>query len=365
MTEHRRLVVIEPTYRIVGEGDETFPPAAPPTPPTPRRRWRLPLVLFVLTCCSTLLVGFFMHASEAAGACLGVPDAAQSCEAYLTSAAFRTDLGLAALYAGALLFILTAHEMGHFLQAVRYRVPTSLPFFIPLPLPPFGTMGAILAMRPRATRHRSLFDVAVSGPLAGLVPTLLFTFLGLQRSEIVPIDPDGSLGSITFSVPPLYDWLGRLALDIPEGHTLILHPLAYAGWVGLFITALNLLPIGQLDGGHILYTLMPRHAHRVSIALIGAWIAVVVWRGYWQWTLMILLLLLIGLRHPPAARGSSQLGWGRRILGVAVLLLVPLSFSIEPIRIQEPTEEPVQQEAPPASETLSPTDAPPLVAFRS
>ena len=118
--------------------------------------------------------------------------------------------------------------------------------------------------------------------------------------------------------------------SLPEGQDVALHPVAFAGWVGIFITALNLIPIGQLDGGHILYALLLRRAHVVALALLGAaMLAVVIW-GYWGWTMMILLLMLMGPAHPPTANDHVALGSGRRVLGWASLLFVPLGFTPVP-----------------------------------
>lgn len=259
-------------------------------------RWRLAIGLFVATCLSTLLMG-------------------------------------GPVYAAAVMTILFCHEMGHYLQARRYGVPTSLPYFLPLPLlSPLGTMGAVLAMRPRSTSAKQLFDIGISGPLAGLVPTLLFTWWGLRYgSSVVPDStlPEGP--SLLFGEPLLFEWMASWIFGpVADDHTLVLGPLAFAGWVGVFITALNLLPVGQLDGGHILYGLAPRWAHRVSLALVAAAIVLVISEGYWHWSLMLLLLILFGLRHPPVVPGGEPIGLGRRVLGWATLCFVLLGMTPEP-----------------------------------
>ena len=254
---------------------------------------RLPAMLFVLTCLTTFDLGGPLY-------CLG------------------------------LMTILLFHEAGHYFQARRYQVSTTLPYFLPLPgfLSPFGTLGAVLAMRSGAAQLRGLFDIAVTGPLAGMVPALIATVLGLRWSEVVPIDP--AADSPTLGVPLAFAWLADALVERPEGHALLLHPLAYAGWVGFLITALNLFPVGQLDGGHILFALAPRWAHRISrLVVFGAW-GWMVYQQYWAWALMLLLLGLMGLRHPPVRPGGPPLGWGRRLLGWATLASVWLIFTPRP-----------------------------------
>jgi membrane-associated protease RseP (regulator of RpoE activity) len=224
---------------------------------------------------------------------------------------------------------LLAHELGHFFQAHRYRVPASFPYFIPMPASPIGTMGAVIVMQPGIGDRRSLFDIAITGPLAGLVPALLFSVLGLQWSRVIVTAEHGF--GLSLGEPLVFKLLAYLTFGpLPDHLDIALHPLAFAGWVGIFITALNLIPIGQLDGGHILYALLLRRSHVLALAVLGtAMLAVVVW-GYWGWTVMILLLMLMGPAHPPTANDHVPLGTGRRVLGWATLLFVPLGFTPAP-----------------------------------
>ena len=185
-------------------------------------------------------------------------------------------------------------------------------------------MGAVIAMDPRQGDRKSLFDIGISGPLAGLVPTLIFCVVGLSWSEIVP-------GRDVFGDPILFraiaEWLKG---PIPAGHVIQAHPMAFAGWVGLLITALNLIPIGQLDGGHILYGLLRKKAHLVaSLMLFGAVAAVVAFQ-LWNWTLMIFLLFLIGPIHPPTVNDDVPLGFGRHVLGWLTLAFIPIGFTPTP-----------------------------------
>jgi membrane-associated protease RseP (regulator of RpoE activity) len=276
--------------------DDTYE-QIPPAEPEPVRtqhspRILLPILLFLATCWSTWDLG---------GWTFSVP----------------------------LMTILLTHELGHFLQAKRYSVPASLPYFIPLPASLIGTMGAVIFMQSHRGDRRTLFDIGITGPLAGLVPTLIFCVLGLHLSHVEPIA--AQQGRMSLGEPLLFKFLAHSILGpLPEGSDITLHPVAYAGWVGIFITALNLIPIGQLDGGHVLYALLLRRAHIVAQALLlGAVLGVIV-MGYWGWTLMILFLMFIGPVHPPTADDTVPLGTARTILGWASLLFVPIGFTPVP-----------------------------------
>ena len=263
----------------------------------------VPVILFVLTCLSTFWAG--------------------------AMGGSWTD-GL--MFSGALMLTLLAHEFGHFLQARRYHVPASLPYFIPLPISPIGTMGAVIGMQPGVGDRKSLFDIAITGPLAGLVPALVFSTLGLWLSEVRPVEP--MAGAIMIGEPLLFQWIREATFGpIPVGEDVYLHPIAFAGWVGIFITALNLIPIGQLDGGHILYALMRRWAHAVATLLLVAAAVGIVLFGYWGWSLMIFLLILIGPRHPPTANDYVELGTGRVLLGWLSLPFIFIGFTPEPFII--------------------------------
>jgi membrane-associated protease RseP (regulator of RpoE activity) len=262
-----------------------------------RRRWKLPLALFLATCLSTYLVG-------------------------------------GGVYALCLMTILVCHEAGHYLQTRRYGVLATYPIFLPLPVPPIGTFGAVIAMDARIKDRKALFDIGISGPLAGLVPTLVFCVLGLYYfSEPGPIRPDAS----QFGDPLLLKLLFRLRFgSLPQGHDVYMGPMGIAAWVGLLITSLNLFPIGQLDGGHVLYALLRRRAHPIAIFLLFGAMAAVVWLEYYWWTLMVVLLLFFGPKHPPTANDNVPLGpvrvaLGWLTLGFLVLGFTPNPFALEPV----------------------------------
>jgi len=229
-------------------------------------------------------------------------------------------------YSLSLISILLAHEMGHFLMSRRYGVPASLPYFLPVPIPPFGTFGAIIKMKGRMRSRRALFDIGVAGPLMGLLISLPAIIIGLLLSKPVLLaqsqDHFFHLGdSLLFVV------VEKLVLgDLPEGYDLFLHPVAYAGWVGLFVTALNLLPVGQLDGGHITYALFGRKSKIIFGLTMMLWMGISIF-FYVGWTLMIVLVLLFGFRHPPPLDDTTPLDLKRKILGGVVLSLFILSFT--------------------------------------
>ena len=243
-----------------------------------------------------------------------------------------TYLVQGAAYACTMMSILVFHEMGHYLQARRYGVPASLPFFIPMPLIPFGTMGAVIRMGSLGADRKTLFDIGVTGPIAGLVIAIPATVWGLVNSQVVRLaaqDPN----TIQLGESILLHGLTRLIFgELQPGYDVLLHPVAFAGWAGLFITALNLLPIGQLDGGHVAYALWGKKSHRVALGalILFALTAVLVNPA---WTLMVLLVFLMGYRHPPTANDSTPLDRRRRWIGYAALAFLLLSFTPDPMRL--------------------------------
>jgi len=261
------------------------------------------------------------------------------------------------IYSACVMTILGCHEAGHFFQARKYGVYASYPFFLPMPVPPIGTLGAVIAMDSRVGDRKALFDIGISGPLAGLVPTLVFCVLGLQFgwSRVAMKDPVLALVSWEFGEPLLFKLATRLTFGpLPAGSDVFLGPMAMAGWTGLLITALNLFPIGQLDGGHILYAILRRRAHGIAtLLLVAAIVSTVVFKLY-GWSLMLVLLVLMGPRHPPTADDNVPLGVGRIVLGWLTLAFLPFGFTYEPIvsvpqyQLEPPTQE--RQFRPPPSD---------------
>jgi len=269
----------------------------------------LNLILFLLTCVST-----FYHG-------------------YSTSPTGSLADGL--WYGGGIIAILLFHEMGHYLMCQRHRVRATLPFFIPFPiLSPFGTLGAVIRMDSRMPDRRALFDIGVAGPLAGLAVAIPAIYFGLKMSEVHDLVITGEAMSLGESL--LFKWLSFLAKGpLPEGQDIFLHPLAYAGWAGLFVTALNLLPVGQLDGGHILYALLGERSAvvgRIALALF-ALMGIIVFPFFPGWFPFILLLLWFGYRHPPTMDYFTPLDSKRRMIAYLAFVIFILSFTPIPFYI--------------------------------
>ena len=300
----------------VGPQDAHIPilperPEVTPARPRPDHspRIRLPILLFVATCLSTLFVSSWVE----------------------TRFGIECDILTGLKYAVPLMTILICHEAGHFFQARRHGVRSSLPYFLPVPFGPLGTFGAVIGMDSHMRDRRALFDIGISGPLAGLVPTIAFCMLGLRWSEY-EIARGTSGGMMLLGDPLLLQWLAEWAKGpAPAGRILVMHPTAFAGWVGLLITAVNLMPIGQLDGGHVLYALLRTRAHLVARLLLFAGVAAVVLSHYYMWALMLCLLMIMGPDHPPTADDREPLGLGRTILGWLTLAFIPIGFTPTPI----------------------------------
>ncbi|MBP3529831.1 MAG: site-2 protease family protein [Thermoguttaceae bacterium] len=271
-------------------------------------RWRKPLLLYAATWATTTFVGFVFYGG---GSWLG-----------------------AALFSVPLMIILTAHELGHYWQTRRYDIPSSPPFFIPFPLPPFGTLGALIRMSGRVPNAKALFDVGVSGPLAGFAATLVFLAIGLANSTLVDARP-ATGETLVFGEPLLFRWASLLFFDRSDPtQVLTMHPTAAAAWVGLFLTTLNLFPMGQLDGGHVLYALLRRRAVYFSTALFIAAAGAVFLFERWNWLVMLFLIAFFGLEHPPTADDSTRLGPLRTAIGWGTLALVAIGFTPNPVDVE-------------------------------
>jgi membrane-associated protease RseP (regulator of RpoE activity) len=305
---------------LKSEGGEIVLQAWPLADVRERSGVGLNVVLFALTCVSTLFAGTYFAGSPLFDALRG-----SSSMVHLLSGV---------PFAFTLLAILGVHEFGHYFTARHYRASVSLPYFIPAPPPIFlfGTMGAIIRMRSPATNRNVLFDIAAAGPLAGLLIAVPAILLGLGWSSIVPA-PAG--GHLVFGDSLLLRGLMYLRWgNVPDGMMVFTHPIADAAWAGLFVTAVNLFPVGQLDGGRIAYALFGRHHRAVGMAtvaglvLMGAW----TWSANWfVWAALI--VLLIGFHHSPPLDDVTPLSPGRRVVGVLCLLLLVLLIPPVPIGV--------------------------------
>lgn len=250
-----------------------------------------------------------------------------------------TTLAGGLVFSACLMTILTCHELGHFFQTLRYRVSASFPYFIPLYIPfmPFqiGTMGAVIGMNSSIPNRRALFDIGISGPIAGLIPTLVFCFLGLQTSHIATKVPS----MFELGDPLIMQWMVYMIYGpLPDKMTIYISPMGFAGWVGLLITSLNLIPIGQLDGGHVFYALVRERAAKISRII---WFSILIFGTLFKfWNLIILtsLIYFLGPVHPPTRNDGEKLGWARTIFGWTMIAFLLIGLAPRPIIVHE--EEP-------------------------
>jgi membrane-associated protease RseP (regulator of RpoE activity) len=227
-------------------------------------------------------------------------------------------------FALTLLAILLAHEFGHYFAAFYHRVDASLPYFLPSPF--LGTFGAFIRVRSPIYSKRALFDIGIAGPLAGFVFLLPALAVGLAFSKVIPNITHQ--GTVQFGAPALELLLEGIIFPGIRTADIYLHPVARAAWIGMFATALNLLPIGQLDGGHIVYSFFPKY-HRAISKLLAVLLLPLGW--FWfGWLFWGLILLWLGRRHP-VIYDDSELTEGRRKLGWVALLVFLLCFTYAPI----------------------------------
>lgn len=289
-------------------GVEEAPPA-PQDAGSWREDRRLPLILFLATVLTTLFAGALQAGVnvflDPRGLVSGVP------------------------FSFTLLFILGSHEMGHYLTSKHHGVRASLPYFIPFPSF-IGTMGAFIRMRPPIPTKRVLLDIGVAGPIVGFIVSVGAVILGLRYSVLIP---EEGLEGIQLGNSLIFGFLSLLVLGpIPAGHDVLLHPVAFAGWIGFFVTALNLLPIGQLDGGHIAYSVLGRRSESLAYAIVVLLVLIGVVGGWPGWFLWAILATVIGFRHPPVVAPLIPLDrMGRMKAAMALAMLVvtftPVPFS--------------------------------------
>jgi membrane-associated protease RseP (regulator of RpoE activity) len=245
----------------------------------------------------------------------------------------RADLLRGIPFSFTLMFILFVHEMGHYLTSKHYGVKTSLPYFIPGPWTPhgIGTFGAFIKMRSPILEKRALLDIGAAGPFSGFFAAIIAICIGLSSSQIVRIEETS--GMLQLGDPLLFSWLATLMEKSPaEGFDLALNSVAFAGWIGLFVTSLNLLPIGQLDGGHIAYALLGKNQRFLSAGVVAClfFLGTQGWVGWYFWAIMSILL---GVRHPATLDEEIPLDFQYRMRGLASLALFIVTFMPEPIRI--------------------------------
>lgn len=275
----------------------------------PHKLTRIHVLLFILTFMTTMCAGALLN---------GIIPWEQPEKIYL---------GLP--FSLTLLLILLTHEMSHYIASRMHNVSATLPYFIPAPSI-IGTFGAIIKMKPPIPDRRSLIDIGASGPIGGFIVAVIACIAGLHLSEV---RPTGEIQEgIAFGSSLLFTFLSKIVLNIdPEKYDIILHPVAFAGWIGFLVTSLNLLPIGQLDGGHIIYALFGENHEWISkvtlpvLVLLGIFL----WPG---WLIWAVLMIVLGYRHPPVVYPHIQLDRNRKIIGWVSFIIFILTFTPMPVQ---------------------------------
>ncbi len=297
----------------------------------PGRTW-LNVVLFAATLFTVLYVGAGYALQDA-----GMFDNAEGL-AVLTMPLTHLHWGMP--FAGTLMGILLAHELSHYFVARRYGSPVSLPFFIPMPLSLTGTMGAVIVQKAPMRNRKALFDIGIAGPLGGLIVAIPLLILGLALSDVGPPPPGVETayqeGNSLLYLGIKYLMFGKILPS--NGEDVWLHSVAFAAWVGLLITMINLIPVGQLDGGHVSYALLGHRAWTLGYLAIGAMVA---WGGWLLiggneaggfWLTWGFLNLLLNPRHPPPLDDATKIDGRRIALGLVILAIFILTFMPAPLR---------------------------------
>ncbi len=305
----------------------------------PRRRgerWWLHALLFLTTIYTVTFAGAVLAGS------IPYVDALTFFRNAPTTSEFWRAWSAGLVFSLPLMTILLCHELGHYVAARRYLLDVSPPYFIPLPMVPsfIGTMGAFIRLRTLLSDRRQLFDVGLAGPIAGFLIAVPVLAAGMSLSHPLPFEHDVRGLVLFFGNEPatmlgdsLVTWLLR-RLMLGTTVAIHVHPLAFAGWVGMFVTMLNLLPISQLDGGHVLYAALPRWHQRVALTF---WVALAalgwLWTGWLIWGVLVLALSRGRLGHPPVLDAYRPLPPSRRPLGWGALALFLLTFAPVPFRL--------------------------------
>jgi len=290
--------------------EEVLPQPIIVVPEKRKEKIVLPFFLFLMTVVTTLIAGSFLSS--------------------VNPIRHPWEIVKGIPFSLTLMTILLSHELGHYLACRKYGVDASLPYFIPAPPIPFiiGTFGAFIRMRSPVLYKNALFDIAVAGPIAGFVLSCAALIIGIPLSEVTIKPPDPN--DIAFGDSPIfYFFVHQLIGSLPEGYYIDLHPVAFAGWIGLFVTCLNLIPIGQFDGGHMVYALFGRNHRRISIlaVVLLMFAGFLGWPGWWIWGI---IGAAIGLKHPPLEDQEIRLSIGRKLVGWVSLLIFVGTFILVP-----------------------------------
>jgi Zn-dependent protease len=282
-------------------------------------RWGINVILFLLTLVTTTVMGAVMEQGELL-------------QHNLLLFFQRPWLLLTGVPASlTIMGILGIHELAHYFVARRHGLGSSLPYFIPVPFG-FGTFGAIIRIQTPWENRKALFDVGIAGPLAGALVALPLFFVGLLTSQAMPPIPEGMPLGSPLLLRWIEDWVYAIR-GLPEHYEIYVNAMTFAAWFGLVVTGFNLLPIGQLDGGHVAYALLGRWARVVgAVILIGLLtLGMLAWQGWFVWAAFI---FFSGWQHPAPLNSLAPLGKKRAILGILILVLTILLFTPAPFPVQ-------------------------------
>jgi membrane-associated protease RseP (regulator of RpoE activity) len=340
-----RPLSVTPLFREEGTQQAVFLVASKPEPKP--FRWSINLIMFILTFLSVLAAGI-MYVSPT-----GFPTSLSEFWSALVSGGIPFGISMLA--------ILGTHEFGHYIAGRLHGVHVSLPYFIPMPFSSLGTMGAFINMRDQPKNRRDLLDIGLAGPLAGLVVSIIVLAIGLKlsRLDVLPTQFPKGMGTqiegnsvlyllmkyftfrkwlplpATYSLPPILHWVRYFFTGTPAplGATdVMLSPVAWAGWAGLLVTSLNLIPAGQLDGGHLFYTLFGKEKAKKLIPAILVFLALLgfVWSGWWLWALIVLMM---GRVYAEPRDQITELDPKRKALAVLGLVIFLFTFTPIPLAI--------------------------------
>ncbi len=237
---------------------------------------------------------------------------------FLSGYLYSLNILDALLFTGAIMAILGTHEMGHKLLADKHDVEATYPYFIP-GLPPIGTFGALIRQKALPPNRDALFDLGFTGPITGFIIAVIVTFIGIQLSTVVPLDPDASL----LPVPLLFRFIVTFFPPSGTGEVIQLHPVAFAGWVGMVVTMLNLVPSGMFDGGHVARSITGDRAHQI-LSYLGIALLAIIW-----WPMAIIALFFSMAKHPGPLDDVSKLTTLRKV--GAIVLVVVFILSVVPM----------------------------------
>jgi membrane-associated protease RseP (regulator of RpoE activity) len=308
--------------------EDHYEPLVPKPLPPPHGRLWVQLLLLALTLASTTFAGgchyYLFTLDMATGGSGQVPSPDMSAPIFYLRGLW---------YSLTILTILGCHEMGHYVACLRYGVIATRPYFLPAPLVLTGTLGAFIRIKSRIPNKTALFDIGVAGPLAGFVVAVPSLFIGLVLSRIDRLPVDQS-GLIELGEPLLFKLAAWMVWGtVPDGSTINMHPMAFAAWFGLLATALNLFPIAQLDGGHLSYAVLGPRSTIVTLVMVGVAIFLATFSSSWiAWTvLLIVMIAMLGPRHPPTLYDDEPLGRGRILLAAVAMIILALCFTPAPI----------------------------------